>query len=134
MGLLDEVLGAAGSMLGGQGASSAPVAKSALDLLSQSGGLSGLVQAFEKAGLGNVIGSWVGTGQNLPVTAQQIQQALGPHVSRIAQQHGIGAEAVSSVLSQLLPAMVDHLTPNGQLPSGNTLDQGLASLRSKLGV
>ena len=74
MGLLDEVMGAAGALLGGQGASSAPIARSAIELLGQSGGLSGLVQAFEKAGLGNVIGSWVGTGQNLPVTAQQIQQ------------------------------------------------------------
>ncbi len=133
MGLLDQLLGAAGPLLGGQGASTSSLAGSLLGMLGRSGGLAGLVQSFEQAGLGNVVGSWVGTGQNLPVTSQQIQQALGPQVQQLAQQHGLGADAVSSALSQLLPGLVDHLTPAGQLPSGNALEQNLASLRSQLG-
>ena len=134
MGLLDDVVGAAGSLLGGQNTNTAPIARSALDLLGQSGGLAGLVQAFEGAGLGHVVGSWVGTGQNLQVSAQQVQRALGPQVSQIAQQHGMAADAVSSVLAQLLPGLVDHLTPGGQLPSAGGLEQGLTALRSKLGI
>ncbi len=97
------------------------------------GGLGALVAAFESNGLGDVVGSWVGTGQNLPITAQQIQQALGPKVRELAQQHGLGQDAVTTALSQLLPGLVDHLTPDGQLPAGNALEQTLSGLRSKLG-
>ncbi len=133
MGIFDELLGAAGPLMRGQGAATSSLAGSLLGMLGGSGGLAGLVQAFEQAGMGNVVGSWVSTGQNLPVTAQQIQQALGPQVQQIAQQHGMGPDAVSAALSQVLPGLVDHLTPTGQLPSGNALEQSLASLRSQLG-
>ncbi len=134
MGLLDNLLGAAGSLLGGQGGATSPLARSVLDMLGQSGGLAGLVRSFEQAGLGNVVGSWVGTGQNLPVSAQQVQQALGPKVQELARQHGLGQDAVTGALAQLLPGLVDHLTPGGQLPTGSALEQGLSGLRSKLGL
>lgn len=134
MGLLDGLLGAAGPLLGGQGQRGSPLLGSLLGMLGQSGGLAGLVQAFEQAGLGHVAGSWVGTGQNAPVSPQQVQQALGPQVQQLAQQHGMTTDAVSSALSQLLPGLVDHLTPGGQLPSGGGLQQQLSSLRAQLGV
>ena len=137
MGLFDELKGAAGSLLQGglQGnAAGSPLASSLLGLLGQGDGLGGLVQQLQRAGLGDVVGSWVGTGQNLPISAQQIQAALGGQVQQLAAQHGLSAEAVSHSLSQLLPGLVDHLTPNGQVPAGGDLLQGLSSLRSKLGL
>ena len=133
MGLFDELKGVAGSMLGGS-AGQSPIARTVLDMLGQGGGLGGLVQAFQQKGLGDVVGSWVGTGQNLPVSPQQIQQVLGPQVAQVAAQHGLTTEAATSALSQLLPGLVDQLTPNGQLPAGNALEQGLSALRSKLGL
>jgi uncharacterized protein YidB (DUF937 family) len=134
MGLLDGLIGAAGPLLGGEGQRGSPLLGSLLGMLGQSGGLAGLVQAFEQAGLGHVARSWVGTGQNAPVSPQQVQQALGPQVQQLAQQHGMAPEAVSSTLAQLLPGVVDHLTPGGQLPSGAGLEQGLSALRSRLGI
>lgn len=128
MGLLDNL---AGSLLGGQAASS-PLAGSVLDLLGRSGGLGGIVQAFEQNGLGSIVRSWIGTGPNQPVSAAQVQQALGPKVQELAAQHGMSADAVSQALSQLLPGVIDHLTPDGQLPQGGVA-AGLSALRSKLG-
>ncbi|HZZ85921.1 MAG TPA: YidB family protein [Anaeromyxobacteraceae bacterium] len=134
MGLLDNL----GSMLGGSGAAASPgIAKSLLEMIGsgQGGGLGGLVQAFEQNGLGHLVQSWIGTGQNLPVSPGQIEQALGPKVQELAQQHGISPDAVSQALSQLLPGLVDHLTPNGQVPQGgDALAQGLSALRSRFGV
>lgn len=133
MGILDDLKGVAGSLLGGAGAQS-PVAQSVLDLLGQKGGLAGLVQSFQQGGLGDVASSWVGTGRNLPVSAQQIQQVLGPQVARLAAQHGMAPDAVAGVLSQVLPGLVDHVTPDGKMPSADSLQQGLSALRSKLGI
>ena len=133
MGLFDELKNVAGSVLGGS-AGQSPIARSVLDMLGQGGGLAGLVQAFQQKGLGDIVGSWVGTGQNLPVSPQQIQQALGPQVAQLAAQHGITADAATGMLSKILPGLVDQLTPNGQLPAGNALEQGLSALRSKLGL
>ena len=132
MGMFDNI---AGSLLGGNAGASSPLVKSVLDMLgsNQSGGLSGLVQAFKQNGLGNLVDSWVGTGQNLPAAPGQIQQALGPKVQELAQQHGMSADAVSQALSQFLPGLVDHLTPNGQLPQGG-LGESLSALRSKFGI
>lgn len=132
MGLLDDL----GSMLGGKTGESG-VTKSLMDMIggSQGGGLPGLVQAFQQNGLGKLVESWIGTGQNLPVSPAQIQQVLGPKVQELAQQHGMSADALSQAVSRILPGLVDHLTPGGQLPQGgDALAQGLSALRSKLGI
>jgi len=82
------------------------------------GGLSGLVQQFQANGLGSIIQSWVSTGPNQPITAQQIQQALGSDkVKQIAARIGLDPNVVSQKLSTILPQIVNHLTPNGQLPA-----------------
>ncbi len=132
MGLLDNL---AGSLLGGSSGAPSGLVKSVLEMLgsNQGGGLAGLVQAFQQNGLGNLVGSWVGTGQNLPASPADIQQALGPKVQELARQHGMSADAVSQALSQFLPGVVDHLTPDGQLPQGGA-GPGLSALRAKLGV
>ena len=81
------------------------------------GGLSALVQQFQQNGLGSIINSWVSTGPNQPISAQQIQQALGSdRVKQIAARIGLDPSVVSQKLSTILPQIVNHLTPNGQLP------------------
>jgi len=81
------------------------------------GGLSGLVQQFHTAGFASVVQSWVGTGPNQPITAQQIQQALGNEkVKAIAARLGVDTNVVSQKLATILPEVVNHLTPNGQVP------------------
>lgn len=126
MGLLDSMLG---SVLGGQsGAQAAPGGDALAQVLggllaggdsgSRGGGLGGLVEQFQRAGLGEVIGSWIGTGRNLPVSAEQIGQALGSDtVAQIAQRLGVDPSQAAGQLSHILPEVIDRLTPNGQLPA-----------------
>jgi len=88
----------------------------------QTGGLSGLVAAFEQKGLGGLIGSWVGTGQNLPISAEQLQSVLGSEqVQALAQKLGFTPQELSSHLAELMPQVVDKLTPAGALPESGTL-------------
>jgi uncharacterized protein YidB (DUF937 family) len=95
------------------------------------GGLGGLVQSFTQKGLGNIISSWVSTGQNLPISTDQLQNALGNDaLSSFAQRAGVAPDAAGSLLSQILPNLVDKLTPEGKVPeSGNLLEQGLSILK-----
>jgi uncharacterized protein YidB (DUF937 family) len=97
----------------------------------QAGGLQGLVQSFTQKGLGNIVSSWVSTGPNLPVSDNQIQNALGGDaINSLAQKAGIAPEKASSMLSQLLPGIVDKLTPEGKIPeSGSLLEKGLGILK-----
>lgn len=131
MGLLDDMENkAVTSMLGGN---SNPLATSILEMLhNHPGGLSGLVQGFQEKGLGNLISSWVGTGQNLPISADQIQHGLGSQqVQEMATKLGISPEVASSQMASILPMLIDKLTPNGQVPQqGNLLEMGMNALRS----
>jgi uncharacterized protein YidB (DUF937 family) len=82
------------------------------------GGLGGLVSKFDQAGMGDVIGSWIGAGQNAPISGGQLQQVLGNDViSGIAQKLGINSATLLPMLATLLPALIDHLTPKGQAPA-----------------
>jgi uncharacterized protein YidB (DUF937 family) len=84
----------------------------------QGGGLGGLVQSFERMGLGQIISSWIGTGQNLPISPEQLQQVLGQgRIGQIAQSLGLQPDQVATQLSQLLPHVVDQVTPSGQMPA-----------------
>jgi len=90
-------------------------------------GLGGLVQAFEQGGLGAIVQSWVGTGANLPVSADQLQQVLGDErLGALAGAMGLDGATVARHLSQHLPALVDQLSPGGRLPDG-ALDAGALS-------
>lgn len=83
------------------------------------GGLGGLIEAFQRNGMGDVVQSWVGTGRNLPISPDQLQQVLGGDVlGRIAQQLGSTPEQASSGLADVLPRLIDGLTPQGRLPEG----------------
>jgi uncharacterized protein YidB (DUF937 family) len=123
---------AVNSMLGG---SSNPLATGLLQMINnQPGGLSGLLQSFHDKGLGSLASSWVGTGQNLPITADQIQHVLGSDpVKQMAARAGISPDAAGAALSQLLPTLVDKLTPNGEMPQHSTLLETGMSLLQSLG-
>lgn len=97
---------------------------------SSGSGLGGLVEAFQAKGLGDVVASWIGTGQNLPVTAEQIQSVLGSGlVQQLAARVGLPPEAASALLAQILPQAVDRLTPEGTVPAGGLLGQVTGLLR-----
>jgi uncharacterized protein YidB (DUF937 family) len=131
MGFLEDMAGKGmQSMLSG---SSNPLAAGVMQMItSQPGGLSGLVQQFHDKGLGSLVSSWVGTGQNLPISGEQIQHVLGSEqVKELAAKAGISPETASSHLAQLLPQLVDKLTPNGQIPATSSLlESGLSLLKN----
>jgi uncharacterized protein YidB (DUF937 family) len=131
MGLLDDMENkAVTSMLG---SSSNPLATSLLQMINnQPGGLSGLVQSFHEKGLGEVASSWIGTGQNISITPDQIQHVLGSDaVKQMAAKAGISPDIASSSLASMLPSLIDKLTPNGQMPEhSNLLQMGMSVLQS----
>ena len=82
------------------------------------GGLGGLLDKLQKGGLGDAANSWVGTGQNKPVPPGQVGSALGPDIIKtLAQRSGLSEEELTKQLSQVLPGVVDKLTPQGRLPT-----------------
>jgi uncharacterized protein YidB (DUF937 family) len=82
------------------------------------GGLGGLLDKLQKGGLGNATNSWIGSGQNQPVSPGQLGSALGPLVIKtLAQRSGLSEEEITKQLSQILPGVVDKLTPQGRLPT-----------------
>ena len=136
MGLMDQLGQAVGGMMGGQTAQN-PLLQAVTSLLGQNssvGGLAGLVQAFQKNGLGDIVNSWVSTGKNLPVTPDQIKQGLGSDfLSQLASKAGVSPDAASAQLSNLLPDLIDKLTPNGKIEAGG-IDQLLKVFQGKMGV
>lgn len=141
MGLLDSLAGAVSGALadaGGGGAQGggAQLIGLLLQQLGQQGGgngLAGLVEQFTRGGLGEVVQSWVSTGQNLPVSADQIASVFGDsQLAQLAQQFGLQPQQLAHQLAEHLPGAVDQLTPQGQLPSGG-LDEVLGSLSGLLG-
>ena len=133
MGLLDNLENQAlGKVLGG---TSNPLASGLLQMIqNQPGGLQGLVQNFHDKGLGGVAQSWVGNGQNLPISADQIHQVLGSdQVKALAAKAGISPDAAGGAIAQLLPGIIDKLTPNGQVPAHNNVMDMVGGLLQNLG-
>lgn len=94
------------------------------------GGINGLVNAFQKNGLGEIVASWISSNTNLPISAAQIQAVLGQGpLQDLASQTGLSANEVASSLSEHLPGLVNQLTPDGTLPSGDLMAQGLGMLK-----
>lgn len=134
MSLFDSVLKAATGAAPAVDTSQSSLASAALSMLSnnQSGGISGMAEQFAAQGLGHIISSWIGTGQNLPISPEQLQSVLGSQqVQAIAAKVGLSPDAVNSGLAQILPQLVDHLTPNGQVPQGDLTTKGLELLQGK---
>ncbi|MDF0643294.1 MAG: YidB family protein [Nitrospira sp.] len=98
-----------------------------------SGGLAGMVGAFQSKGLGDMISAWISTGPNPEISAAQVTDVLGKEtVEQFAGKAGVPASEAGSLLAGLLPAAIDHLTPGGKVPDANTLEHSLSSLLSKL--
>lgn len=135
MGLLDSVLGnVVGAALGGGGGAGGALGGAGGAVLMQvigsllgghagqggggTAGLGALLQQLQQAGLGEQAQSWVSTGQNLPVSGDQLQAALGgDRIGALAEQTGLAPDALAGQLAQVLPQVVDRLTPGGQLPA-----------------
>ena len=115
MGMLDDLENQAMTKM--LGSSGNPLATSLLQMIqNQPGGLQGMLQSFHEKGLGSLVSSWVSTGQNLPISADQVQQVLGSGtVQQLAAKAGISPDMAGSAISQMLPTLVDKLTPNGQV-------------------
>lgn len=153
MGLLDSVLGAvmnngqspnqgqagAAAGLGGLGgllgvlASNPQLIQVVTNMLANNGsqgGLGGLMEKFQQAGMGDVIGSWVGGGQNHAISGDQLGQVLGRDtLSNIAAQLGVQPGEAAGQLSQVLPGLIDKLTPQGAAPA-----QGLGEHQDLFGM
>jgi uncharacterized protein YidB (DUF937 family) len=131
MGIFDEILKGAGSKILG-GAGQGGLMEQVIGLINnpQTGGLSGLTEQFTSKGLGDLVSSWIGTGENQPVSGDQIEQILGSdRIQEIAQKLGISGTEASGGLAALLPQVIDKLTPEGKLPEGGLLDQALGFLK-----
>jgi uncharacterized protein YidB (DUF937 family) len=151
MGLLDSILGdVVGSAMGAQGQQSAAnplgsilgslgggnqqqtgnLLAAAMSMLQQNGGLGGALDKLRGSGLGAQADSWVGTGANMAVSGDQLSQVFGG-LGNVASQLGLSQGQAGSAMAQILPELINQLTPHGQLPSnsGDLLTQGLSMLR-----
>jgi uncharacterized protein YidB (DUF937 family) len=139
MGLLDGLVGGALGQIMGGSQQGGGLAKIALGMLmgqqgQVGGGLGGLLQQLQGAGLGDQVKSWVGNGPNMPVSAEQIMAALGQgQVQQVAQQLGVQPQQAAGGLAAMLPELINHLTPNGAVPPQNDLSGMLGSLMKQIG-
>ncbi len=137
MGLLDSIVGQVsgaleGSVPGGQ------VHPGLMDvvstLMTQGGGLQGLIGQFEQQGLGHIAASWVGNGENLAITPDQVQAVLGePHIAAVAAKLGLTPADVTNQLAGLLPHAVNSVTPAGTVPQGNLLTEAMSAFSALRG-
>ncbi|RQH07424.1 YidB family protein [Paraburkholderia dinghuensis] len=140
MSLLDTLGSLFGSSSQQQGGGHAQLVAAAMEFVNnQPGGLNGLVQKFQQGGLGDVVQSWVGTGENQAISPDQLHNVLGSDVvSGLAQKVGMQPDQVSGLLSQVLPHVVNAATPNGEVPADGQINTSnvlgtLGSLASLFG-
>ena len=129
MGFLDSI---AGAILGKIGGEQADMAQAAIEMFNQNGGIDGLLDKFKAGGLAEQVASWVGKGENLPISAEQISSVLGNGaIADLAAKFGISPETLSAQIAQHLPTMIDKLTPNGEVEgnSSNLLSSVLGMLK-----
>ena len=134
MGFMDQLK----VMLSGQPGEAGAPAGMLGDLLKlvnnpQSGGLAGLIEKFNEKGLGDLMSSWISTGKNLPISADQIKNALGSDtIKDLAAKFNLGEHDASKSLADLLPQLIDKLTPDGSVPHQDKLSQGIDMIMKNL--
>ena len=153
MGLLDGLIGNVGAMLSGNQSQSPlgdllsglagnnsqsgnSLLQIAFGLLQQNGGLDGVLDKFRQGGMAKQADSWVSTGQNMGISADQLQQIFGSStIGNIASKLGMSQEQAGTAMSQVLPELINHLTPQGQVPenSNDMIAEGLETLSKSLG-
>jgi outer membrane protein OmpA-like peptidoglycan-associated protein/uncharacterized protein YidB (DUF937 family) len=119
MGILDTIISEAASKFG-LGAKATPLVSALLSTMvsEQSGGLMGFIEKFRQAGLGDLISSWISTGDNRPISENQLESALGGNLlSNLASKAGLSNSLASTALTFLIPRIIDFLTPNGTVPT-----------------
>ena len=127
--ILGSVLGSLGGSRGGQMGNIAGMLLPAVAGLVAGGGLQKIIGQFESHGLADVTGSWVGKGENQSVTSDQVTQALGHDaVAQVATQTGLTHDEAAAAISQVLPAVVDHMTPDGTVPAEHEVAGALDAL------
>ena len=142
MGLFDQVVGMAGGLMGGGtqgeagegGAAGGGGIGAVVQMLQNQGGIGAVLGKFQESGLGGLAASWQGDGANAPVSADQVQDALGSGpIAEVAQKLGISPQDAASHISQYLPQIMDHLTPGGEPAEGGALGGLLGGLMSRFG-
>ena len=132
MGIFDDLVGKVVGAVQGSPGQEQGLAAGVMGLLTNrdTGGIAGLIQSFNQQGLGDVISSWVGTGANAAITPDQVQEVLGSDViQQLAEKSGVSVEAAKAQLAELLPSLIDKVTPEGKIPEGGLLDMGQELLR-----
>ena len=129
MGLLDQMAG----MLGGQ-ASKLGQYQAILSWLESQGGIQGVLDKFRQGGLAAIVESWISSGANLPISAEQITSVLGsPAIGQLAEKLGMNTQTTSALIAEYLPKMIDGLSPEGEVPAQqDLLSEGLNLLKGKL--
>jgi uncharacterized protein YidB (DUF937 family) len=99
------------------------------------GGVSGALEKLKKSSIGEQVQSWIGKGENKPVNADQVTQAIGQErMEKIAQQTGTTPEQAAQMMADKLPGMVDKMTPDGQIPDPQSIKQNAASAAQNAGT
>ena len=99
------------------------------------GGLGGLIEQMQRTGHGDQARSWVGTGQNMPIQPDQLDQIFGQGgIEEIARRAGVTPQEATQGMSELLPEVVNHVTPEGEMPDGDQLTQSVDDLRRRMGL
>ena len=119
MGFLDSISGAVlGKVMSGQQGGMAQIA---MEMFNQNGGIGGVLDKFKAGGLGDAAASWVGKGENIPVSADQISSVLGSDaIAEMAAKFGLTPEVLSAQIAQHLPTVVDKMTPNGAVEADSS--------------
>ena len=134
MGLLDNLENRAlGNVLGG---GSNSLASGLLQMIqNQPGGLQGLVQSFHDKGMGALVSAWISSGPNPPISSDQVHQVLGSdQLKALAAKAGISPDVAGAAIAQILPGLVDKLTPNGSVPDHSNVMEMASSMLKNLGT
>lgn len=124
--------GGLGSLLGGAGGGSPlatllPVVTGML----AGGGLSKILGGMQSAGLGDKAKSWVASGANQPISADEVKQVVDPtHIAEVAQKAGVSHDEAAGLIAQALPAVVNHVTPDGHVPDTASVEHALGALKA----
>ena len=122
-----DILDSAKSLLGGNdGNTQNNLISDVMGLIGgQGSGIGDLVSQFASKGLGDTVNSWIGKGDNLPISPEQIKSVFGEEtVNKFAESNNINSDEAGSQLSNLLPSIIDKLTPDGSIPDGDILSKG----------
>jgi len=133
MSLLDTIIGAITGKSAAEGDSTNPMQSALSGLLTQNGGLQGLMSKFSQGGLGDVFSSWIGMGENKTISPEQIDKVLGnEQVMGLASKLGVDPSKASGFLSEYLPKIIDKLSPSGQVDDGADHSAGLSAMLPSL--